>query len=331
MVHVPRSIAPPFRAANLPVRTADGFDLAATLYEPAYRPRANLLIHGATAVPQKFYRRFAEFMASRGYRVVTYDYRGIGQSRPDSLRGFDARMTDWARLDAAAVIDRVKRDSGLPLVALGHSFGGQLIGLIDEAAQVDGQIMVASQLGSYRHWPALAQPRLFAILHGLIPATTAVFGYLPGRAGLGVDLPAGVARQWARWCTSPGYLTDHIDDARERFARFDAPTLMYSFSDDDFAPARAVAALRELLEAAPITRRTVSPSELGKQRIGHFGFFRHSIARPLWSEVLAQLDSVVAGRGFETNPPARKPADGTTALWSVTAAEVRADLDFGRR
>ena len=37
--------------------------------------------------------------------VVTYDYRGIGGSAPSRLRGFEARMRDWAFLDMTAVVD----------------------------------------------------------------------------------------------------------------------------------------------------------------------------------------------------------------------------------
>jgi len=65
----------------------DGYPLTATLYH-APEPVAQLVIAGATGVPQGFYRRFAEYAAQRGYSTLTLDYRGIGQSKPASLRGF---------------------------------------------------------------------------------------------------------------------------------------------------------------------------------------------------------------------------------------------------
>jgi predicted alpha/beta hydrolase len=43
----------------------DGYPLTATLYN-APEPVAQLLIAGATGVPQGFYRRFAEYAAQRG-------------------------------------------------------------------------------------------------------------------------------------------------------------------------------------------------------------------------------------------------------------------------
>src|SRR5687768_441819 len=74
------------------ITAADGFELGATVIAPP-RPRATLVIHGATATKQTYYARFAAYAAARGHRVVTYDYRGVGASRPRSLIGFDATMS----------------------------------------------------------------------------------------------------------------------------------------------------------------------------------------------------------------------------------------------
>ena len=57
--------------------------------------------------------RFAGYLARRGCAVLTYDYRGIGDSRqnaligynkPKSLVGFKATMSDWAALDITAAV-----------------------------------------------------------------------------------------------------------------------------------------------------------------------------------------------------------------------------------
>ena len=56
----------------------------------AARPVA--IINAATSVRCHYYSRFAEYLYAHGWNVVTYDYRGIGESRPDTLRRFDA---DW--------------------------------------------------------------------------------------------------------------------------------------------------------------------------------------------------------------------------------------------
>src|SRR5262249_35081851 len=85
---MPASVAPvPFE-----VEAADGEVLGATMFPPSGRGLGTVLVHGATAVPQSYYRHFAAFLATRGMRVITYDYRGVGASRPASLRGFSATM-----------------------------------------------------------------------------------------------------------------------------------------------------------------------------------------------------------------------------------------------
>ena len=38
----------------------------------------------------RHYFRFADYLFANGFDVMVYDYRGIGESRPDSLRGFKA-------------------------------------------------------------------------------------------------------------------------------------------------------------------------------------------------------------------------------------------------
>jgi predicted alpha/beta hydrolase len=251
-------------------------------------------VHGATAAPARYYGRFAEYLAHHGMRVLTYDYRGIGASRHGALRGFHARMSDWALLDAAAA-HRMVRDMfpNEPVATIGHSFGGQLLGLLDAAHHVRGSVLVASQLGYYGHWDALDRWKLGFIWHALVPTLTASFGYLPGEMGLGEDLPRGVAEEWARWCKNPDYLMSAYPEARERFARFDKPMLFYSFDDDEIAPRRAVAALIERLSGAQLEHHAISPKAFGNEPIGHFGFFRPRFEQTLWLEAVRFLTSVM--------------------------------------
>jgi predicted alpha/beta hydrolase len=124
----------PIRSETLPLLALDDYPLAATRYH-AEQPRAQLLIAGATGVPQGFYRRFAEYAASRGFNTLTLDYRGIGQSRPASLRGFEMEYLDWAHLDLAAAVDQ-HRHAERPLFMVGHSFGGHAFGLLPNHDQV---------------------------------------------------------------------------------------------------------------------------------------------------------------------------------------------------
>ncbi len=72
-------------AVTIPAR--DGYPLGATLHLPCQVPFGLVLVHAATAVPARYYAPFAAALAGRGLAALTYDYRGIGASRPPKLRG----------------------------------------------------------------------------------------------------------------------------------------------------------------------------------------------------------------------------------------------------
>ena len=59
----------------------------------------------AMGVSQEYYAGFANWLALHGYAAITFDYRGMGHSRHGSLRGFEADIFDWAKLDCAAAAD----------------------------------------------------------------------------------------------------------------------------------------------------------------------------------------------------------------------------------
>lgn len=276
------------------ITATDGFPLAATAFEPeAGRALAAVVISAAMGTPRGFYARFARFLAERGHAVVTYDYRGIGESRPASLRGFDARMRDWVEKDMPAVIEWTH--GGHPAGALfhvGHSIGGQLAGLLANGDRIDAMVTVSAQSG---YWGLHAFPeryRVWLFVHLGFQALTAVLGYLPWRRMVGgEDMPAGVALEWARWARSPGYVLDDPTLPVARFARFTAPILAYSFTDDVWGSARSVAAMMSAYTAARVELRDVSPAGAGVERLGHVGFFRPAAVR-LWEEVAAWLERI---------------------------------------
>lgn len=309
------------------LHTADGFALGATEFVPSGPAEGHVVVLGATAVPAGYYSRFATFLARMGLHVLTFDYRGVGLSRPASLRGLAGDMKDWAMLDARAAIDHVRGADGEALFAIiGHSFGGQALGLLDEAAEARAAVLFGSQLGYFGHWDdVVSRMRLRLMWSAVVPALARSFGYLPGWVGLGEDLPAGVARQWARWCSHPEYLLSELPEARERFARFEVPTLFYTASDDDYAPPRAVEALLEKLPRERVHLRSLHPSDLGAP-IGHFGFFRPRFASSLWQETHRFLSDAFAGRVPEPTPW-RGPAEDFVAF---REEDILADLAYGR-
>ncbi len=271
---------------TLALRAADGQALIGRWYA-AEHPRGAAVIAGATAVPQRYYARFSQALAGAGFSTLTFDYRGVGESRGGSLRGSSATMSDWGARDLEAALVKARElAGGLPRFGICHSFGGQALGLAGSAARLDGVVTVGSQFGYIGHWPAPQRWGFRAQMGLAVPALTAAFGYLPGWSGIGEDLPSGVARVWARWCLSPGYLLDHVPGAAERYLALRCPAKVVAIADDAYAPLAAVEAFRRRLSGAELVR--VEPAEVGLKRVGHFGFFRPGCA-PLWGRLAGWL------------------------------------------
>lgn len=291
-------------ASPITLAAEDGLGLAATLHEPGGTPRAWVVINSGTGIRRRFYDRFAGHLAARGLAAVTWDYRGIGDSRPRTLRGFEARMRDWALLDMAGVLASVRqRAGGAPVVVVGHSAGGHLTGLVPAPRQPDALVLVAAQSGYWGHWPRDLQWRM-RLLWRTMPWIASAFGRLPGWLGIGEDLPRPVAAEWSRWSRSPGYLFDDATLDRSGYAAFQRPLLALSFADDrGYAPRPAVEALLARFEGAQVEHRHVDPAREGHPPVGHFGFFKPP-AEALWPGVsewiLAQLP-----RQPELNPAGR--------------------------
>ena len=120
----------PFKTEMVSFKALDGYDLVGICYTPTSQIQAKILLSCATGVPQVFYRRFSEYAAQQGFQVLTFDYRGVAQSAPQQLKGFQMSYLDWGKLDLAGAIDYFF-DESLLLFLVGHSYGGQALGLTD--------------------------------------------------------------------------------------------------------------------------------------------------------------------------------------------------------
>lgn len=283
----------PRAAQALSLRAADGYPIAALRYRTgavdgeALAPVGRVVVAGATGVPQHFYRRFAEHAAARGFETLTLDYRGIGLSRPATLKGFAMDYLDWARLDLAAAIEAMA-GPGLPLFVVGHSFGGHAFGLLPNHARVAGLYTYATGAGWHGWMPPLERLRVLAMWHVLGPLLTRWKGYLPWRLiGGGEDLPLDVYRQWRHWCRYPHYFFDDPATAHlaERFAAVRTPIVAANALDDVWAPPRSRDAFMAAYRGVAWQAVDIDPRRVGAGPIGHMGYFR-TAARPLWDQTL---------------------------------------------
>lgn len=273
----------------------DGARIAARIYEPPVPPKATVVIGPAMGVKQDYYAAFAQWLAAEGYLAISFDYRGMGDSRPArrSLRGFDADLYDWAR-DFDAAIDAASAAApDAPLYVVGHSLGAQLPGMLKQRDRIAGLVSVAAGSGYWRdNAPQLKRIVLY-FWHVLVPLATALFGYFPGsRIGKVGDLPRGVVLQWRRWCMHPRYHVGAEGEVlRQSFAAARFPVVALSITDDELMTERGTRVLLDCYAGAPRELRRIAPADVQARRIGHFGFFRDQFRTTLWMRVTALFHS----------------------------------------
>jgi predicted alpha/beta hydrolase len=279
--------------AELSLELSNGESIAAQLYSPSAAPRAAVIVPCAMGVAQRYYARFAEWLASQGYLAITFDYRGVGSSAPKTLRGFDVDLFGWAQLDCAAAIEYAKKlVPDAPLFWIGHSLGGQLLGLIPNRDRIDRVMTVATGSGYWlqNSWPT--KRVVWWLWFVVVPITLRVVGYFPGKRLRKVgNLPKNVMAQWRRWCLRREYVVgaegEHV---RAAYASVRIPIVSISFTDDEMMSAEGVRSLHALYSSAPIEYRRIAPSDIGAPHIGHFGFFRPQFEKTLWEMVKGWMD-----------------------------------------
>lgn len=274
--------------------------------------RGRIVMASATAVPQGFYKRFAEHAGRRGYETLTFDYRGIGQSRPASLKGFHMDLLDWARQDLAAAVDAMPED-GVPLFIAGHSYAGHAFGLLPNHAKVAG-FHVSGTGAGWHGWMPVGERIKVLALWTLLGPLTRWMGYSPWKAlGMGEDIPGDAFRQWRHWCRFPHYFFDDPDmrGIESSYAKITTPMIAANALDDLWASPASRDAFVKAYRNAPLTKRDIDPRSLG-QPIGHMGYFRKG-AEPLWDEMLDWFGSLPQGRMQEQRARSNTQADGQRA------------------
>ena len=276
---------------NIPA--LDGYSLAATLRTPQTEPKGVIQIQSGTGIPQELYGPFAEFLSAQGYITLTFDYRGINHSSPETLRGFEAQITDWGRLDMAGVFDWVVNQyPDLKKIIIGHSMGGQMLGLMHNNNLVDQAIFVASCTGYWRDFKA---PFRWSMPIWLLAMTltTRVYGYATAKKfRQGENLPGGVALQFASWCSDPGYFQKFFESGAVplHYEQFKAPLTSIQIADDPMANEVTANKLLTFYPNAQKKVKRVAPEDLGVKKIGHTGFFSRKFRDSLWTDLIGQLN-----------------------------------------
>lgn len=271
----------------------DCFYLGGDLWRAEGERVGTAIINPATGVLARYYHRYATFLARQGFDVLTYDYRGIGGSRPADLRSCSFRWRDWGELDFEAVVAfaRARDPDGL-LVVIGHSIGGFLPGFAGNATAVDRMLTVGAQYAYCGDYAAARRSRLFWKWHVVMPALTLACGYFPGRRlGWLENLPAGVANEWSfrRKRMEDSYPKADRSAIISRFAAVQAPILAVSVSDDELGTPQAVARALGYYRGSVRSQVLLRPEDLAQKEIGHFGLFHSRHSESFWPQTARWL------------------------------------------
>lgn len=298
----PSQMALPLTAAALRAEpfqecAADGFPLGGFTWRQGATTtsRAVVIINAATSVRCRHYSRFADYLFANGFDVITYDYRGIGESRPASMKTLQASWSDWGALDFEAMLMRAQREfPGQPIDVVGHSFGGCAAGLANSGHLIRRLVTVGAQFAYWRDYTPAQRWQMLGKWHVLMPLVTLVCGYFPGkRLGWLEDTPAGVVRDWAfstaRYEQRPSGRRLATKGASLPFAGVTANTLAISLSDDPYGTVPAIERLLGYFSGSSNTHLRIAPQDIGEQQVGHFGFFRSPYQATLWPIALSWL------------------------------------------
>ena len=117
--------APELDSEPLEIRTRDGVTLAATVLEPRgseHGALGSVIMAHAMFARQSAFKLVAPLFRDRGWRVVTFDFRGHGKSAASDW-GYD----DFVERDLPAVVECVRaRNERGPVALVGHSLGGHV-------------------------------------------------------------------------------------------------------------------------------------------------------------------------------------------------------------
>lgn len=271
----------------------DGYELSAILRVPTRDRKGIVQIHSGTGIPQQLYANFASYLTKKGYATLTFDYRGIAESAPASLKGFKATIRDWGMLDMTAVFNWVL--THFPedkKIIVAHSMGGQMIGLMKNCDQIDQLVLIASSTGYWKDMdsPYKWLPAFFWYI--MIPVHTKIFGYVNARkVKQGENLPRGVALEWRKWCTNPTYFEDDFRDTNQSlfFDKIKIPLLSIQVADDPLANQTTATKLLKYYKNAQIQIQRIIPAEMGVQKIGHTGYFSRKFKDNLWKKLVTEL------------------------------------------
>lgn len=276
---------------KLIISTKDQYQLSAHIFKPEKSNEKVILINSATGVKQQVYFSFAQFFAEQGFTVITYDYRGIGLSKPEKMRNFKASMRTWGSKDFKRLTEFVIENfPDYQKFCLGHSVGALIIGMNKNSKVFERFIFVATQNAFIGNLKWKTKLEAFFGFGFAQPFFTELFGYFPAHwFGLGESLPKNCAYDWRTLILNRKSTGKLLLKTKDYSKGLNQKVLVLYAEDDVWLTDKGVKSL--LNDVYPNLKpdyRFLQTSESEKAEIGHVNFFR-SYNKKLWNIILNEI------------------------------------------
>lgn len=276
---------------KLIISTKYQYQLSAHIFKPEKSNEKIILINSATGVKQQVYFSFAQFFAEKGFTVITYDYRGIGLSKPEKMRNFKASMRTWGNEDFKRLTEFVIENfPDYQKFCLGHSVGALIIGMNENSKVFERFIFVATQNAFIGNLKWKTKLEAFFGFGFAQPFFTELFGYFPAHwFGLGESLPKNCAYDWRTLILNRKSTGKLLLKTNDYSKELNQKVLVLYAEDDVWLTDKGVKSL--LNDVYPNLKPDyrflqTSESEIGE--IGHVNFFR-SYNKKLWNIILNEI------------------------------------------
>lgn len=263
-----------------------------TLFEPIISNNKFILINSATGVKQQIYFGISKYLAENGFTVITYDYSGIGLSKPKNLKSSSSSMRSWGGEDYKSVTQFIKANYfHYTKYLIGHSVGALILGMNEDSKLFSKFIFYGTQKAYTKHLKWKTKLLAFGGFGIVQPFTTKMLGYFPAhRFNLGESLPPSVAYDWRtlilnKKSTNALLHKSEIDISKELFQK----VLVLRAEDDHWLTEIGVEnLLKETYPNLEPTYKLINLSDSPKKEIGHINFFR-SYNKILWKIIVEEF------------------------------------------
>lgn len=276
------------------IHTKDGYDVTVLILISEHKQSTQGVIqfHSGTVTKKEYYLKLATYLAQKCYIIVLFDYRGVGESKPNNLKDHKISIIDWGT-DADAVSEWISKTyPNLKIHLLAHSMGGQLYGLLSNWRIFDKVMFFNSSSGNFNKFvPSAYKWRIKWPSIILFPLLIKIYGFIPGKFGVGEDWPSGVAIDWLSVSKNNNLMPKYLSTKSNKsyYKQIDKKIISWHFSDDQMSPPNTINELGFAYPNATIVSRIFEPSEFGLDHIGHFGLFKRKAEDKIWPKIIDEL------------------------------------------